>query len=224
MQMLYACENVATTLLRGEAELGRRWPPSARPASSRERSGSSACSTSWRRSSTSTRSSSAAATTRTPICSTPGPSPPRSLLECYRLAEKHWARRRRGPGSVGRAVEARRRAREPGLVRRRRAALVRVGAGRRRRSRDGRHRHAGHRHGLAHRDGADRGRGARPAARHGSRRARRLRARPVRDALGRLVHDPVDRARGPLGGRGRAREDPRARRAALAPGAERRSR
>ena len=189
------CENVATTLARGEAELGADGGVPRARASSRERSGSSACSTSSPPSSTSTRSSSAAGTTPTPTCSTPGRSPPSTCSSATACAEKHWARRRRGPRALGGAVEARRRAREPDLVRRRRAALVRVGARRRRRPRDGRHRDAGHRHGLAHGDGADRGRGARPAARPRPRRARRLRARPVRDALGRLVHDPVGRAR-----------------------------
>ena len=55
--------------------------------------------------------------------------------------------------------------REPDLVRRRRPALVRVGARRLRRPRDRRHRDAGHRHRHADGDGADRRRGARAAAR-----------------------------------------------------------
>ena len=67
-------------------------PRSARPASSRGRSGSSACSTSSRRSSTSTRSSSGAATTPTrPVDDRPFSS--KNLLECYRRAEPHWERR-----------------------------------------------------------------------------------------------------------------------------------
>ena len=73
--------------------------------------------------------------------------------------------------ALGRDVEARRRAREPDLVRRRRPAVVRVGARRLRRPRERRHRDAGHRHGHAHRDGADRRRGARAPAR--PRRGRR---------------------------------------------------
>ena len=56
-----------------------------------------------------------------------------------------------------------------------------------RRPRDGDHGDAGHRHRDAHRDGADRRRGARAAARARRGRARRLGARAVRLDLGRLL-------------------------------------
>ena len=71
MQLLHACENVRTVEY-GAKLNSRRWPPSARPASSRARGRSSACSTSSRPSSTSTRSSCAVATTRTPTRWTAG--------------------------------------------------------------------------------------------------------------------------------------------------------
>ena len=124
---------------------------------------------------------------------------PRGLLPPRRAALGAAAR---GALAVRRRLEARRRDGEPDLVRRRRASLLRVGAARLRRPRDGDHGDAGHRHRDAHRDGADRGRGARAAARARRGRARRLGARAVRLDLGRLLDAAVDGAGG-AGGRGR---------------------
>ena len=76
-------------------------------------------------------------------------------------AARPGARAQRG------AVEARSRPREPDLVRRRRPALVRVGAARLRRARDGDHGDAGHRHRHRDCDEPDRGRGARASDRQG---------------------------------------------------------
>ena len=80
-----------------------------------------------------------------------------------------------------------------------------------------RHRDAGHRHRHAHRDGADRRRGARPPARPRRGRPRRHGARPVRDALRRLVDDPVCRPCRARGGRRCEAADHRDRGAALRP-------
>ena len=99
---------------------------------------------------------------------------PDGVLQARRAA---LAAARRGAREERGAVEARRRAREPGLVRRRRAALLRVGAGRLRRARDRDHGDAGHRHRHCDGDGPDRRRGARAAARPRRLRARRLGAR-----------------------------------------------
>ena len=82
---------------------------------------------------------------------------------------------------------------------------------------------AGHRHRHEDGDGADRGRGARHPARPRDGRARRLRARPVRVDLGRLVDDPVDGACGARRGGRREAADPRDRGAALRPRGARRS-
>ena len=106
----------------------------------------------------------------------------------------------RGASALGGPVEARRRDRQPALVRRRRPALLRLGAHGRRRARDRRDRDAGHRHRHAHRDGADRRRGARASARPGDGRARRHGARPVRGRLRRVVDAAVDGPGRPLGG------------------------
>ena len=89
----------------------------------------------------------------------------KKLLECYDRADEHWARREEVRARSEGPVRARHRARQPDLVRRRRAALVRLGARRLRRRRGRAHGDAGHRHGHAHGDGADRRRGARAAAR-----------------------------------------------------------
>ena len=109
---------------------------------------------------------------------------------------------RGGARELRRPRSPRHRAREPDLVRRRRAALLRLGARRLRRPRGRDHRDAGHRHGHADGDGADRRRGARTAARPRSLRARRLGPRAVRLDLGRLLDHAFD---GPGGARRRRR-------------------
>ena len=124
---------------------------------------------------------------------------------------------RSGARELRRADPARHRAREPDLVRRRRAALVRVGARRLRRPRGRDHRDAGHRHGHADGDGADRRRGARAAARPRPLRARRLGARAVRLDLGRLVDHALDGPGRARRRRGRRAADHRDRRAAPPP-------
>ena len=141
----------------------------------------------------------------------------KNLMECYAPRRAHWDRRDEVRARSTRHVEARRRHGVADLVRRRRPAVVRVDPRQLRRPRHGRDRDAGHRHRHAHGDGADRRRGARRPARPRRGRARRHRARPVRDALRRLVDDAVD---GPGGARGRGRReaaDHRDRRAALPP-------
>ena len=138
---------------------------------------------------------------------------PRGLLPERRAALGAAAR---GAFAVRRGLEARRRDGEPDLVRRRRASLVRMGATRLRRASDRDHGDAGHRYRHAHRDGADRGRGARHPAGPCRRRARRLGARAVRLDLRRLVDVAVDGAGGARGGSRRARADRGHRRAARA--------
>ena len=86
--------------------------------------------------------------------------------------------RRDGPRPLEGRVEARRRDGQPDLVRRRRPAVLRVGADRRRRESGRDHRDAGHRHGHGNGDGADRGRGS-GCHRPGRRLARRLGSRPT---------------------------------------------
>ena len=125
---------------------------------------------------------------------------------------------RRGACAQRRDVEARRRPRVAGLVRRRRPALVRVGPARLRRARAGRHRDAGHRHRLEDRDAADRRGGARPADRPRRGLRRRHVARAVRVDLRRLVDDPVDGPGRSRGGRRRGAAGDRDRRAALRQG------
>ena len=119
------------------------------------------------------------------------------------------------------AVEARRRPREPDLVRRRRSALVRLGAARLRRARDRDHGDAGHRHRHGDGDEPDRGRGARASARQGRSRSRRLRPRAVRVDLRRLVDDAVDGPGRSRRRRGRGAPGARDRGAALRPGGAR---
>ena len=145
----------------------------------------------------------------------------KNLMECYRRAEQHWQRRDAGARAERGAVEARRRPREPDLVRRRRPALVRVGAARLRRARDGDHGDAGHRHRHGDGDEPDRGRGARASARQGRFRARRLRPRAVRVDLRRLVDDAVDGPGRAFGRRRRGAPGDRDRGAALRQGGAR---
>ena len=108
----------------------------------------------------------------------------KELEECYKRAEPHWERRHEVRSRSDAVMEARRRDGVADLVRRRRASVLRLGARRLRRSRDGDHGDAGHRHGDEDRDGADRGGGAAAAARHGrcrrsaTRRAGRTRPSP----------------------------------------------
>ena len=186
MEMLYACENVRTDDLRREAQPAaeRRVPRAGLRRGHVRRS--SACSTSSRRSSTSTRSSCGGATTPTPTRRRPPVlvEAPARVLPPRRAVV---GAPRRGARPLARDRGARRRAREPDLVRRRRPALVRLDPRRLGRPRDGRHGDAGHRHRHAHRDGADRRRGARGSARPGRRRrsatpraARTPRSRPAR--------------------------------------------
>ena len=139
----------------------------------------------------------------------------KNLMECYRRAEPYWERRDRRARTLRRHVEARCRAREPDLVRRRRTSVLRVGARRLGRSRERGHRDAGHRHGHAHGDGADRRRGARAPARPRRGAGRRLRARAVRRHLRRLVDAAVDGPRRSRGRGGRRAADPRDRGPAL---------
>ena len=89
----------------------------------------------------------------------------KNLLECYRRAEPHWERRHevraRSTDTVKRGVGMASQiwyggGGPPSY------AWIRVGSDG---TRDGRHRDAGHRHRVAHRDGDDRGRGARHPAR-----------------------------------------------------------
>ena len=101
----------------------------------------------------------------------------KNLAACYELAPEALGPPARGARTLRPDVEARHRHGEPDLVRRRRPALVRLGARRLRRPHRRRHRDAGHRHGHVHRDGADRRRRARRTARPRGRRPRRLRAR-----------------------------------------------
>ena len=126
----------------------------------------------------------------------------KNLLECYRRAEPHWERRHEVRARSTDDRQARRRHGLADLVRRRRPAELRVGSCRLGRSRRGRHRDAGHRHRHAHRDGADRRRGARDPARsrHGRRSAtppaapsRRSRpARRRRPSMGPAVRAAAD--------------------------------
>ena len=142
------------------------------------------------RSSGSTRSSCAAATTPT---TSPGDGKPfsgKNLLECYRRAEPHWERRHevraRSTATVKRGVGHG----LADLVRRRRAAELRVDPGRLERPRRGGHGRPGRRHRHEDGAGADRRRGARASrSTQVTDRGRRHRARPLRDALGRLLDD-----------------------------------
>ena len=93
MQMLYACENVATTLHGAKLNSG----PDGRVPRARVRRGDVRARVPARRARRearhSTRSSCGGATTRTPTCSTARPFSSKNLLECYRRAEQHWERR-----------------------------------------------------------------------------------------------------------------------------------
>ena len=139
----------------------------------------------------------------------------KNLAECYRRAEPHWAKRDEVRARSQGPVEARHRSCLTDLVRRRRPTLVCMDSRRLSRSCAGRHGHAGHRHGHAHRDGADRSRGARDSVRARAGLARRLRTRPVRLDLRGLVDRSVDGAGGSVRRRGCQAADPRDRRAAV---------
>ena len=170
-----------------------------------------------RASSSSTRSSCGGATTRTPISSAACPSPRSGCASATSCAERHWARRdevrarsegpwRRG---VGLASQIWYGGGGPPSY-----AWLRLGSDG---ARGRRHGDAGHRHRLAHGDGADRRRGARAAARARSGRARRLGEGAVRLDLGRLLDPALDGPGGARGGgRRRAASSARSRRSASA--------
>ena len=145
----------------------------------------------------------------------------KNLMECYKRAEPHWQRRDEVRARSSGPWKSRRRPRQPDLVRRRRPALLRVGASRLRRPRDGRDGDAGHRHGHGDDDDPDRRRGARAAARAGRPRARRLRAWALRVDLRGILDCPLDGPGRSLGSRRRRPADHRDRRAALRQGGAR---
>ena len=215
MQMLYACENVRTVDLRREAEHCRRWRPSARPGFVEGTFGLECLLDELAAKLELDPLELRRRNYADPDRSTAGRSRRRTCSSATGRAEPHWARRDEVRARSRGPVEARRRAREPDLVRRRRAALVRVDARRLRRARDGRHGDAGHRHRHARRRwrrSPPRSSGCRSSA---SRRARRLRARAVRLDLRRLVDDAVDGPGRARGGRRRRAPDRRDRGAAL---------
>ena len=117
----------------------------------------------------------------------------KNLMQCYALAQKHWDRRH----------EVRARSNDTWKHGVGMASQIWYGGGGppsyawTRVTSDGRitvdHRDARHRNRHADRDGADRCRGARRPPRSRRGRARRLGARPVRDALRRVVDDTVRR-------------------------------
>ena len=218
MKMLYDCENVRTDALAGEGQhtadegvpragLRGRHVRSRVPARRARREAGQG--------SARDPASELRALDRRPAVLVEEPD---GVLQARRAA---LAAARRGAGEERWAVEARGRACEPGLVRRRRPALVRLGAGRLRRARDRDHGDAGHRHRNGDGDGTGRGRGARAPPRSRRARARRLGARAVRVDLGGLLDDAVDGPGRAVGGRRRGPADHRDRSSALRQGGAR---